>query len=122
MPCSIHTLDIAPRQPSGKEKMPAGVYGADLPPDLVGSIRMTVARAVDYLCDVFSCSPEQLRLPKTDTSIRNDEMLSRLSDVYGKEPLQPMTEYALILWNDEKHTVLDVQNQGNDDSADANNG
>ena len=112
VPCTIHTADAIPqRQPSGKDKVPADGTEGGLPGDLVESIRMTIARAVDYLCDVFSCSPEQLRLPKTEASIRNDEHMSRLSGVYGEEPLGDKAEYALILWNDEKHTIYDVQNQ-----------
>lgn len=113
--CSIHTAgmsDTASRQ-SGKaaEKAPVGSLGSQLPPDLVEAIRMTIARAVDYLCDVFSCSPEQLRLPKSEASIQADERLSRLSGAYGDEPVDSQPEYALVLWNDEKHTVDDVQNQ-----------
>ena len=115
--CTIHTAGTAPASqqqvPGGKqsvsrEKVPAG---EDLPVDLVEAIRMTIARAVDYLCDVFSCSPEQLRLPKSDRSIREDERRARLFGVYGEEPLEHDVEYALVLWNDEKHTVNDVETQ-----------
>ncbi|PNS14295.1 hypothetical protein CAC42_6808 [Sphaceloma murrayae] len=68
---------------------------------------------MDYLCDVFSCSPEQLRLPKTEPSVRADERMSRLSaDKYdGEEFVQDLTEYCLVLWNDEKHTVDQVTDQ-----------
>jgi E3 ubiquitin-protein ligase UBR1 len=75
---------------------------------------MTIARALDYLIDVFSCSPEQLRLPKTEQSIVVDERTSRLtSKWYGeeKEPIPEEQEFALVLWNDEKHTVYDVRDQ-----------
>ena len=114
VPCTIHSADIEGGEAqhgkdSGKGKMPA--YGSDLPVDLVESIRMTIARVVDYLCDVFSCSPEQLRLPKTAESIERDERMSRLGGIYGSEPMDEETEYALVLWNDEKHTVHDVENQ-----------
>ena len=116
VPCTIHTADAGTSQghggrQSGKEKVPVESMGSDLPVDLVEAIRMTIARVVDYLCDVFSCSPEQLRLPKTDAGIRVDERSSRLYGVYGEELLEDHVEYALILWNDEKHTVYDVQNQ-----------
>jgi len=110
--CSIHTADVSPSSPklkaSGKEKQRAT---DDIPEDLEQSIRMTIARCIDYLCDVFSCAPEQLRLPKTISSIEQDERLSRLGGQYGEEPIESPTEFALILWNDEKHTVDDVQNQ-----------
>ncbi|KAK3696636.1 E3 ubiquitin-protein ligase ubr1 [Vermiconidia calcicola] len=114
--CTIHSADAEMYDAStgkhgAKAKAPVGGLGRDLPIDLVESIRMTIARAVDYLCDVFSCSPEQLRLPKTEASIRQDERLSRLSGVYGEAQPDENVEYCLILWNDEKHTVYDVQNQ-----------
>lgn len=84
----------------------------ELPADLVHSIRSTIARALDYICDVISCSPEQLRLPKTEEKIRKDEEDSRLtSRYYGPETDSEDIEYALILWNDEKHTVDDVKSQ-----------
>jgi len=72
--CSIHT--VLP----GNESKAAGKAkeGSSLPPAFVTSIHMTIARALDYLCDVFSCSPEQLRLPKTEESVRDDERQSRL--------------------------------------------
>ncbi|KAK3068015.1 E3 ubiquitin-protein ligase ubr1, partial [Teratosphaeriaceae sp. CCFEE 6253] len=108
--CCIHTEGTADRQ-QGKVKAPVEPAGAQLPPDLMQAIRMTLARAIDYLCDVFSCSPEQLRLPKSETSIRLDETLSRLGPPYGEEPVDAQPEFALVLWNDEKHTVDDVQNQ-----------
>ncbi|KAF7190613.1 E3 ubiquitin-protein ligase ubr11 [Pseudocercospora fuligena] len=115
--CSIHSAGPGEEAQTGKsaakdkQKAPVGSLGSQLPPDLVESIRMTIARSVDYLCDVFSCSPEQLRLPKSEASIVTDEQTSRLGAMYGEEPVEDHPEYALILWNDEKHTVDDVKNQ-----------
>ncbi|KAK5687589.1 E3 ubiquitin-protein ligase ubr1 [Elasticomyces elasticus] len=109
--CSIHTEGSQehPKQ-SGKAKAPAFPV-SQLPPDLVEAIRMTIGRAIDYLADVFSCSPEQLRLPKSEASIREDEDQSHLGLPYGEEPPEQEPEFALVLWNDEKHTVDDVMNQ-----------
>ncbi|KAK4613371.1 E3 ubiquitin-protein ligase ubr11 [Fulvia fulva] len=113
--CSIHTADVNEEAQGGnvhgKQKASVGSLGSALPPDLVEAIRMTIARCVDYLCDVFSCSPEQLRMPKSQTSILRDERESRLEGVYGDEQQEQNLEYCLVLWNDEKHTVDDVQNQ-----------
>ena len=115
--CSIHTATAdppgSPTGAYGRDKGKAAVdpLGAHLPVDLMESIRMTLARCIDYLCDVFSCSPEQLRLPKTASSILQDEREARLSGYYGEEPIDSNPEFALVLWNDEKHTVDDVQNQ-----------
>lgn len=112
--CSIHSEakddDV---KPSGKDKAPAVGQDPKLPSEIVEAVRTTIAGALDYLCDVFSCSPEQLRLPKTEDSITRDERLSRLSSpTYGSDGDEPGdVEYAVMLWNDEKHTVNDVQNQ-----------
>ncbi|KAL1310949.1 hypothetical protein AAFC00_001172 [Neodothiora populina] len=107
--CSIHSADTDPAtQDKGKTSQPSA-----LPDELLELVRMTIGKAFDYLCDVFSCSPEQLRLSKTEESVKSDELLSRLtSDRYGgPEVMESDEEYALILWNDEKHTVTDVRDQ-----------
>lgn len=103
--CAIHT-DLGGSK--GKEKA-----GPDIPADLMEAIRCTIARTMDYVCDVFSCSPEQLRLSKTEDGIRQDEVASRLcGEWYGNvEQADESPEFAVILWNDEKHSVNDVQNQ-----------
>ena len=107
--CNIHSASSLPGSKSaGKAK-----EGSSLPDELLESIRMTISRALDYLIDVFSCSPEQLRLPKTEESILEDERSSRLtSKWYGPgDVLEVNQKFALVLWNDEKHTVNDVQAQ-----------
>ena len=105
--CAIHTLKQS-NYASGKQREPP-----PLPEDLMDSIRMTIGRVMDYICDVISCSPEQLRTPKTEAGIIEDERLSRLtSRWYGNgDEAEQHPEYALILWNDEKHTVHEVENQ-----------
>ena len=105
--CAIHT-ECA----DGQSGMDLENSEPPLPAELVRSIRTTIARALDYVCDVISCSPEQLRLSKTEEKIRKDEEDSRLiSKYYEPETESDDTEYALILWNDEKHTVEEVTNQ-----------
>jgi E3 ubiquitin-protein ligase UBR1 len=107
--CTIHTVKPGQEPKStGKAKT-----GSPLPPELVTSIQVTIARSLDYLCDVFSCSPEQLRLPKTEETVRDDERQSRLpSKIYNTRELEEQdSEFCLILWNDEKHTVNDVRDQ-----------
>ncbi|KAL9945286.1 hypothetical protein ACHAQF_008824 [Verticillium nonalfalfae] len=103
--CTIHS-EKATESREDKGKQPVG-----LPEDLVQSMQMTIGRVFDYICDVISCSPEQLRQAKSAETIRQDELLSRLSpEAYGEGPIGN-TEFALVLWNDEKHTVEDVQKQ-----------
>ncbi|GAB7347546.1 hypothetical protein MBLNU459_g4437t1 [Dothideomycetes sp. NU459] len=107
--CTIHSADDTPGlKAAGKtSQVPA------LPDEILHMVRMTIGKAFDYLCDVFSCSPEQLRLQKNEDTVKRDELLSRLtSDLYGgPEVMESDAEYALVLWNDEKHTVDDVRNQ-----------
>ena len=107
--CNIHSPDMdTSNKAAGKAK-----EGSSLPDELLESIRMTIARSLDYIIDVFSCSPEQLRLPKTEESILQDERNSRLTSKWydpGDQP-EDNQEYCLVLWNDEKHTVNDVQEQ-----------
>ncbi|KFA48485.1 hypothetical protein S40293_00366 [Stachybotrys chartarum IBT 40293] len=103
--CTIHSdLETAAHKGKGKEM-------AALPEDLITNIRMTIGRVFDYICDVISCAPEQLRQVKTEESIRKDEETSRLSSKYYGTGAEPCNEFALVLWNDEKHTVQEVQDQ-----------
>ncbi|KAK4160954.1 E3 ubiquitin-protein ligase [Cladorrhinum sp. PSN259] len=88
-----------------------GKAGSGVPEDLLSSIRMTISRVFDYMCDVISCSPEQLRQSKTVKSIEQDERMSRLSSTYCGGDTEPPSDYCVLLWNDEKHTVTDVQEQ-----------
>ncbi|KAK8924880.1 E3 ubiquitin-protein ligase ubr1 [Metarhizium anisopliae] len=103
--CTIHS-DMKSGQAKGKGKEAVG-----LPDDLLNSLRMTIGRVFDYICDVISCSPEQLRQTKTKESILKDEEASRLTSVYYGPETTFCDEFALILWNDEKHTVQEVQDQ-----------
>ncbi|PGH06925.1 hypothetical protein AJ79_06398 [Helicocarpus griseus UAMH5409] len=107
--CAIHT-DTGRVEGAGEEKEKEVVH---TPPELVESITRTISRACDYFCDVISCSPEQLRLAKSEENIRQDEIASRLSSEWygGSDPVEKEPEFALVLWNDEKHTVMEVKRQ-----------
>ena len=100
--CTIHTEHSAEMQGKQRETPP-------LPEELVQSIRMTIGRAFDYLCDVISCSPEHLRQPKSEESIRQDEKDSHLASKWYEDFPDDNPEFALLLWNDEKHTVDEVE-------------
>jgi E3 ubiquitin-protein ligase UBR1 len=103
--CAIHSLT--------EQRAEAGPAAARLPIDLVTAIRTTVGRVLDYFCDVVSCSPENLRTSKTVESIKHDTDFSRLGTKwYGEgDGFDPEPEYCLILWNDEKHTIQEVEDQ-----------
>ncbi|KAI6529481.1 E3 ubiquitin-protein ligase ubr1 [Pyricularia oryzae] len=103
--CTIHSIFESSHPDKNKGK------DARLPQDLEESIAMTIGRVFDYLCDVISCSPEQLRSEKTKESILQDERMSRLSSVYGSADSEPADKFAVVLWNDEKHTHVDVTDQ-----------
>lgn len=100
--CAIHTAS---------EKTRTEGQASPLPLDLISSIRTTIGRVLDYFCDVISCSPEQLRLPKTEESIKHDESFARLGPRWyaGGDEYEADPEYCLIVWNDEKHTVVEVR-------------
>jgi len=107
--CAIHKAEAASvNKSSGKT-----AQAPDLPDEVVQLVEMTIGRVLDFLCDVLSCSPEQLRLPKTLSSVLADESRSRLNPdrYHGAEELQEPCEYALVLWNDEKHTFDGVTDQ-----------
>lgn len=103
--CAIHT--------ASNDSSSTGDNVSTLPLDLQESIRTTVGTVLDYFCDVISCSPENLRMPKTVESVTQDEVRSRLTPehyVSGDE-IEVNPEFTLIIWNDEKHTVREVQSQ-----------
>ena len=103
--CAIHSLS---EQHGDTEPPPS-----NLPIDLMTSIRTTIGRVLDYFCDVVSCSPENLRIPKTVDSIKHDADYSRLGSKWydSGDGFEPEPEYCLILWNDEKHTIQEVEDQ-----------
>jgi E3 ubiquitin-protein ligase UBR1 len=107
--CNIHSIDSEPQsKAAGKAR-----EGPMLLDELMETIRITIARTLDYLIDVFSCSPEQLRMPKSEESIMQDERQSRLTSKWYDpgDQADDCEEYCLVLWNDEKHTVNDVRDQ-----------
>jgi E3 ubiquitin-protein ligase UBR1 len=100
--CAIHTASEGTRT----EDQPS-----PLPLDLIDSLRTTIGRVLDYFCDVISCSPELLRSPKTEESIKHDESISRLGPEWyvGGDEYEAEPEYCLMVWNDEKHTIVEVR-------------
>ncbi|KAI5295817.1 hypothetical protein KEM52_000130 [Ascosphaera acerosa] len=103
--CGIHTA-LDKDEPRRKE--------SDIPLEFQHNIRQTIAKVLDYFCDVISCAPEQLRLPQTLGGLRKDEVDSRLfAEAYGGPDLvdAESPEYAISVWNDEKHTIDQVTQQ-----------
>lgn len=108
--CDIHSAERAPQSAKSTGKAPE--YDTALPDGIEHAVHSTIAMVIDYTCDVFACCPEQQRTPKTLQSVREDEQRSRLkAPKYHNaenDPPEP-AEWAMVLWNDEKHTVYDVQ-------------
>lgn len=104
--CAIHSRK-EPASGSAPPPEPA------LPSDLYYALHTTIARALDYFCDVISCCPDNLRAPKTAESVQQDEIRSRLGkNVYvSGDDIEANPEYNLVMWNDEKHTMDEVQDQ-----------
>src|SRR5690606_26671058 len=89
-------------------------HSSKLPPDFQNAIRQSISTALDYVLDIISCSPEHFRLPKSKESILKDEEMSRLTSRYytsSTEDADDEMEYSVLIWNDEKHTIVAVQNQ-----------
>lgn len=100
--CSIHTGDSSDKDIQSHQP---------LPPGLEASIEYTVSRVLDYVCDVISCSPENLRLPKDAITTARDEQASLLdSKIYGFQD-HGCSEYAVTLWDDERHSFREVIDQ-----------
>ncbi|KAK9322683.1 hypothetical protein V1517DRAFT_123131 [Lipomyces orientalis] len=83
-----------------------------LPDHLIESIRGTVARTLDYILDVFSCSPQSYQDCKDEELIQKDfESFALDPNIYGGKPGErdkDNGQFALVLWNDEKHSFTDV--------------
>lgn len=110
--CAIHSARDpagAPATPTETETEPESA----LPADLYQALRVTIARALDYFCDIISCCPENLRATKTAESVKQDELRSRLSKTtyVSGDDIEANPEYNLVMWNDEKHTMEEVQDQ-----------
>ncbi|KAK9467241.1 hypothetical protein V1512DRAFT_152636 [Lipomyces arxii] len=84
----------------------------ELPDDLVECIQGTIARCLDYILDIFSCSPQSHQDCKYEEMIIQDLATASLdSKVYGGAPGEADRhngQFSLVLWNDEKHSYADV--------------
>ncbi|KAK9479772.1 hypothetical protein V1514DRAFT_327359 [Lipomyces japonicus] len=81
-----------------------------LPQDLVECIKGTVAAILDYVIDVMSCSPQSYQDYQSESYIKKDvESFALDPNIYGgSEKDEDNDQFALILWNDEKHSFADV--------------
>ncbi|KAG4303586.1 hypothetical protein PCK1_000104 [Pneumocystis canis] len=80
---------------------------SDIPKELSTYIEMTIERALDYVLDVLSCSPEKPCLLDIQGLERLEKSSRLYADRYGTEDY-PYAIWAAILWNDENHTFQEV--------------
>ncbi|EPY51618.1 N-end-recognizing protein Ubr1 [Schizosaccharomyces cryophilus OY26] len=104
MPCKIHNrLQNSDKIQSDSQ--------TEMNEKVASSIQTTVECVLDFILDVFRCSPENLKKMPTHESIIEDERSSRLSeDKYGDVD-DSCNLYSLILWNDEKHSFKQFYEQ-----------
>ncbi|WBW73165.1 N-end-recognizing protein, UBR ubiquitin-protein ligase E3 Ubr1 [Schizosaccharomyces osmophilus] len=103
MPCKIHNSS----QNVGETQ--SDIQTID--EKLALSIKTTIECVLDFILDVFHCSPENLKKMPTYESIIEDEHSSRLSeDKYGDID-DSCNLYSLMLWNDEKHSFKQFYEQ-----------
>lgn len=82
-----------------------------LPEDLHNAIQGTIAAALDYVIDVFSCAHPAVQKFRGPNEVRTNEVNSRLSeDIYGIADDETNNRYTLCLWNDQKHSFQDALN------------
>ena len=72
----------------------------DLPSDLRGLLESTLNCVVDYIIDTLDYSPEEAVPPVDESSIRGAP-----NDLHRNGP------YAVVVWNDEKHSFDEVTSQ-----------
>ncbi|KAK9463005.1 uncharacterized protein V1516DRAFT_620803 [Lipomyces oligophaga] len=81
-----------------------------LPDDLVDCIRGTITRVVDYIIDVISCTPQDYQYSKDPNLVIQDRDSFKLDpSLYGGEGDDKCDDnFALLLWNDEKHSFNEI--------------
>ncbi|EEB09415.2 E3 ubiquitin-protein ligase ubr11 [Schizosaccharomyces japonicus yFS275] len=79
-----------------------------LPRELQESIHSTISTVLDFILDVFNCSPINLKATQTVDSVLEDERRSRLSETKYFVEDEQCSVFRVMLWNDEKHKFDDV--------------
>jgi hypothetical protein len=69
-----------------------------VPQDLRESMSRTVAYALDFVLDTLDFSPDETVLPQNEHELRKQDTA---------DPI-PSEIYAVLLWNDEKHSFNEV--------------
>ncbi|KAF9109352.1 hypothetical protein BGX27_007699 [Mortierella sp. AM989] len=82
----------------------------DYPPEVITSIRRTIATVLDFIIDTMTTSPENM-----DATRESKEQIKRdaidAGNIAGETTDMDNMEFVCMLWNDEDHSYTDVINR-----------
>ncbi|KAG0369200.1 hypothetical protein BGZ54_000069 [Gamsiella multidivaricata] len=82
----------------------------DYPPEVVASIRKTIATVLDFIIDTMTTSPENMNGTRVSTEqIQRDAVDA--GNIAGETTDLDSMEFVCILWNDEDHSFTTVINR-----------
>ncbi|KAF8975801.1 hypothetical protein BGZ46_008847 [Entomortierella lignicola] len=82
----------------------------DYPPEVVSSIRRTIATILDFIIDTMTTSPENMNATReSKEQIRRDAIDA--GNIAGEVTDMENMEFVCMLWNDEDHSYTDVINR-----------
>ncbi|KAF9169045.1 hypothetical protein BGX20_010877 [Mortierella sp. AD010] len=82
----------------------------DYPPEVVTSIRKTIATVLDFIIDTMTTSPENMNATReSKEQIRRDAIDA--GNIAGETTDMENMEFVCMLWNDEDHSYTDVINR-----------
>lgn len=90
---------------------PKNFTATPIAPDLEEAILGTIETVSDFLIDILSTSDLPMQKFKTSSQVTELEYNSQLSEqVYGVPDDATEGKYALVIWNDQRHSYADVIN------------
>ncbi|KAG0208840.1 hypothetical protein BGX28_000315 [Mortierella sp. GBA30] len=82
----------------------------EYPPEVVASIRKTIATVLDFIIDTMTTSPENMNATReTKEQIQRDAV--EAGNIAGETTDLDNMDFVCILWNDEDHSFTDVINR-----------
>ncbi|KAL7415119.1 hypothetical protein BDY24DRAFT_383763 [Mrakia frigida] len=105
-PSLLTLTNPSPRRPSASSPS-TSTASPHLPFDLQEAIKRTVSTVLDYVLDTLDFSPEETALPKSEEALKMQPTAETTLSEWEKRDGARRT-YAVVLWNDEKHTREDV--------------
>ncbi|KAF9432410.1 hypothetical protein BGZ76_010843 [Entomortierella beljakovae] len=85
----------------------------DYPPEILASIRKTIATILDFIIDTMTTSPENMNATReSKEQIQRDAI--EAGNIAGETTDIENMEFVCMLWNDEDHSYTDVINRVSD--------